>query len=60
LNMWQRMALLDIIGRSGPWALGILIHQCRRMPGQEGRCGWVGRCVGWLSTLIEAWGQGIE
>jgi hypothetical protein len=33
--------------RSGPCAQGCLMPQCRGMPGQEDRSGWV-------STLIEA------
>jgi hypothetical protein len=55
-HMWQRMALLDISGRSIPWAWGYWIPQSRRMPWQE---------VGRGSTLIEAvvrgegWSVGI-
>ena len=40
-HMWQRMALLDISGRSSPWSWGCSMPQCRGMPGQEGRNGWV-------------------
>jgi hypothetical protein len=43
-HMWQRMALLDISGRRGPWATGCLMPQCRGTPGREDRSGvgWVG------------------
>jgi hypothetical protein len=40
--MWQRMTLLDISGRSGPWSCWGLMPQCRGMPRWEGRSGWVG------------------
>jgi hypothetical protein len=49
-HMWQRMALLDIIGRSGPWACGDSMPQCRGMPRIERQ----ERVGGWGSTLIEA------
>jgi hypothetical protein len=39
--MWQRMTLLDISERSNPWAWEGSMPQCRGMPGQEGRSGWV-------------------
>jgi hypothetical protein len=31
----QRIALLDISGRSGPWSCGDSMPQCRGMPGLE-------------------------
>jgi hypothetical protein len=40
--MWQKMGLLDISGRNGPWAWGCSMPQCRGMPGQEDGSGWVG------------------
>jgi hypothetical protein len=40
-HMWQRMALLAICKRKGPWAWGCLMPQYRGMPGQEER-EWVG------------------
>ena len=33
LLMWQRMALLDINGRGGPWSYGDSMPQCRGMLG---------------------------
>jgi hypothetical protein len=36
------MALLDINGRKGPWSCEGLIPQCRGMPEQGNRSGWVG------------------
>jgi hypothetical protein len=42
LHMWQRMALLDISGRRSLWAWGCSMSQCKGMPGQEDRNGWVG------------------
>jgi hypothetical protein len=41
-HMWQRMALLDICGRRGPWAWGCLMLQGRGMSGREDGSGWVG------------------
>jgi hypothetical protein len=35
------MALLDINGRIVPWSYEGSMPQCRRMPGQESRSGWV-------------------
>jgi hypothetical protein len=52
----QRMALLGINGRKGPWSCEGSMPQCRGNSGQGGRNGWVG---GWLNTLIEAGGGGI-
>jgi hypothetical protein len=46
--MWQRMVLLDVIGRSNPWAWGCLMPQCRGLQG-----GKMELVCGWGSTLIE-------
>jgi hypothetical protein len=40
-HMWQRMALLDISGRSDPWAWGCLMPQWRGMSKWEGRSRWM-------------------
>ena len=40
-HMWQRMALLSISGRRGPWAWVCSMPQCRVIPGQEDGSGWV-------------------
>jgi hypothetical protein len=39
LLMWQRVALMNISGRSSPWVWGCSMPQCRGMPGQEDRSG---------------------
>jgi hypothetical protein len=52
LHKWQRMALMNISGRRGPWAWGDLMPQCRGLPGQEDRSGM----GGWESSLTEAGG----
>jgi hypothetical protein len=39
--MQQRMALLVINGRRGPWSHEGLMPQCRGMPGQESGSGCV-------------------
>ena len=36
------MALLDISGKRVPWHCEGLMSQCRGMPGQGSRSGWVG------------------
>jgi hypothetical protein len=36
------MALLDINGRRGSWSYEGSMPQCRGMPGQGSRSGWVG------------------
>jgi hypothetical protein len=58
-HTWQRMALLDICGRSGPWSCGGAMPQCRGMPGQEGRSGWVGRWVGEHPHRGREWDRGF-
>jgi len=50
--MQQRMALLGINGRRGPWSYESLMPQCRGMPGQGVRRGWVGE------NVIETGGRG--
>jgi hypothetical protein len=53
--MNQRMAMLVINGRRGPWSFEGWMPQCRGMPGWGRGSGWVG---GWRNTLIEAGGGG--
>jgi hypothetical protein len=57
MHIWQKMALLDISERRGPWAWGCSMSQRRGMPEWEDGSGWVG---GWRSILIEAGGGGWE
>jgi hypothetical protein len=38
-HKWERMALLDIIGRTGPWAWKCFLSQCRGMPEWEDKSG---------------------
>jgi hypothetical protein len=40
-HMQQRMALLEINERRGPWSYGGSMPQCRGMSGQGNRSGWV-------------------
>jgi hypothetical protein len=40
--MYQKMALLDINKRRGPWFCEVLVSQCRGMPGKGSRSRWVG------------------
>jgi hypothetical protein len=63
MNLWlqlhiqQRMALSDIMhGKKDPRSCEGLMPQCRRMPGQGGRSGWMG---GWENTFIEAGAWGV-
>jgi hypothetical protein len=43
-HKYQRMALLDINGKRGPWSCEGLIPQCRGIPRREvGVCGLVSR-----------------
>jgi hypothetical protein len=37
----QRMTLLNINGRIGPWSCEGFMPQCREMPGPGSRSGWV-------------------
>ena len=56
------MALLDINERRGPWSCEGLILQCRGMPGQGSRSGWVGEQGegGWEGGFLEGKpGKGI-
>jgi hypothetical protein len=41
-NIYQRMALLVINGRRGPWSCEGSMPQCRGMPGSGSRNAWVG------------------
>jgi hypothetical protein len=52
--MYQRMDLLDINGRRGPWSFEGSMPQCRGMP-QWGRQ-WVGS---WGNTITEAGEEGM-
>jgi hypothetical protein len=54
LHMWQRMALLDISGRSSPWVWAGSMPQYSGIPGLEGRNRWVGG--GWG---VERQGEGM-
>jgi hypothetical protein len=40
-HMWQRMALLVISGRRGPWPWGCSMPQSRGMTGQGNKNGWM-------------------
>ena len=56
------MALLEISGRRGPWSCDVSMLQCRRMPGQGSRGGWVGeQREGGLDRGYSEWkpGKGI-
>jgi hypothetical protein len=56
------MALLDMNGRRGPWSYEGSMSQCRGMPGQGSRSGWVDEQGegGWDRRFLEGkLGKGI-
>jgi hypothetical protein len=63
LHMYQRMALWDINERRGPWFYEGLMPQCRGVPGQGSRSGWVGEQgeKRWNEGVSEGkWGKGLK